>query len=244
VAVVTACVVVLIASRVNRAAPVALPTRAGPRVVDEVFADVRLDESSLGRFVESINSAAGRRVVRLDASIPQDAMYDSDVPAARALRGVRLGRVLAIANRLGANGVEWREERDEIVIGGAGTAPAAIEGRLYDVRDIAAEGNTWTAELHRAYKGPGPGHGVGIFGSKFPWMNVSWDGSEIAEVVRWTVIEPAWDAPKAEWRAAGLGGWVFVRAGEDGPRKVRQLLALLRRGDSGSPAAAAAGGGR
>jgi hypothetical protein len=225
---------VLIASRVNRAAPLALSTRAGPRVVDEVLADVRLDESSLRRFVESINSAAGQRVVRLDTNLPGEAMYDDGHQAARALRGVRLGRVLAIGNRLGANGVEWREERDEVVIGGAGTAPATVEGRLYDVRDIAAEADAWTAKLHRAYKGPRPGHGVGIFGSKFPWMDVEWSGAEIAGAIRWTISEGAWDDPKTGWRVTGAGGWVFVRAGEDGHRKVGQLLALLRRGDSES----------
>jgi hypothetical protein len=64
----------------------------------------------------------------------------------------------------------------------------------------------------------------------------------VAAIVREGVYPGLWNDPKVGWWVEGWAGWVYVRASKAGHRKVEQLLALLRRGDSGP--VTPVGGGR
>jgi hypothetical protein len=231
VSVVTALAVVTVASRVNRPARMRLSDQQ-TRVADQVLAEVRLEMGSLQQVVDSINRVAPGNV-RLDTSdLSDEDQQPINWPAPPALRNVRLGTALMVGTLpwRGYDGqVEWREEGGAIVVGGAGTATTPAEGRLYDVRDMLDEAETWSKPLRPPHARPAQQRG--LFGGG-PDDIEPLQADDIANVIKEIVDPRLWDDPASTWQACGWGGWVFVNASARGHRDVQRLLAMLRRGDS------------
>jgi hypothetical protein len=244
VAVGSALVVVLAASRVNRPERVRL-LEEPPHVADRVLAEVRLETSSLRKVLGSIDRAAPGAVRLDEASLSEDDQTTYNWPAQPPLRNVRLGKALMLGTQQwrGDDGVEWREAGGAIVVGGPGSASAPPVGRLYDVRDILDEAEAWSKPLRPLHPRPAQ---QGIFGGAGGRSTVQQRGlfgggpddveplraDSIASAIMDVVDPRMWDTPKSNWQACGWAGWVFVRASPRALRDVERLLALMRRGES------------
>lgn len=129
VAAMSATLTVLVASRVNRPVEPGAPLSWQPGVMDEVLPDVRMDATSLSHLIDSINTAAVRPRVRLDATglrVNPLTLRTGDARPAH-WRNARIGDVLAMAAR-GAfhdGTIEWREQGGTIVVG----CPGPLECR-------------------------------------------------------------------------------------------------------------------
>jgi hypothetical protein len=226
VAVATAAVIVGVGSRVNRPGAAGWAEQNKARVADEVLAEVRLDERSLATVVDSINTAAGRRRVRLDfgslGGIRQ-ALVDTSAnrPAPQRLRNVRLGQVLGRAAEpwFYEYPIEGHEEAREIVIAARGTRPRTMQVRTYDVTDLLVGADAWSNRLQGDARPIGQASGVA-------------SAAELAQMINEVIFPYSWQ-PNALPHVSGWGGWLLLRGDEAGQRKLEQFLALLRRGDSG-----------
>jgi hypothetical protein len=233
-------------------------------VADEVLKEVRLDPRTLPGLIESINEAAGRQRVVLNTagaapelSLPPPPLQDDE---GTVLWDVRLGTALAI----GARGafVSWRETHQQLVVDDPVTAeaPPPLLARVYDVRDLLADAEAWAAPLRGTRPrnagglfGGGGGATAGAMSGRVPPMTLgagcvfvflgaptppvsdeTATAAGVAGLIKDVVNSEPWDETPAAPRAEGWGGWLYVRASEVGHRRVERLLALLRRGDSGS----------
>lgn len=248
VSVTAALLVVAVASRVNRGPARARVLDEWPTAADRMLAEVEVDASrSLAEGVELINRAApgGVRVEWVNLQ-PEDwhARGWPEAGEALRLRDVRLGTAVALWARMrGEDGLEWRLEKDAIVIGGPGTATEDLVGRLYDVGDIATDVEVWLARLGPlAESQPGGG---GLFsggGGSAPAPTLSqvkggpvyWDAADELALLICQTIHPAdWSRAGGLWVAWGWHRWIYVRAPLETHRMVERLLMIVRRGDSG-----------
>jgi hypothetical protein len=224
--------VVLVGSRVNRSSRVRILDEP-PRAADRVLPMLQLDTTSLAAVVDSINQA-GDRTIRLESShVTDDDRRTNQWPTPPPMHNVRLGTALTMATQSWHGydaGIELRDENGKLIVGGKSATTPAAEARLYDVRDILAEAETWSTPLRPRH--PRPPHQQGLFSSGNYEDYGPLRAAEIANMIRDTIYPQLWDNPPANWLAQGWAGWVFVYASPAAHRQVERLLALVRHGES------------
>jgi hypothetical protein len=109
----------------------------------------------------------------------------------------------------------------------------AVEGRLYDVRDILANAQRWEKPLRpdkAAQLSTMQQRGV-ISGMNYAYGADDSTASEVASMMESLLRDPGVNSP-ASAQASAWAGWVHVRATPYEHRHVELFLRLLRRGDS------------
>lgn len=223
ISVTTACLVVLIGSRIN---PINQPAATAPTASDEVLSQVDVNDESFGAAIDSIRRTCRSKIILNDQELERVGLETYYVPADDRstknhlrLTNVRLGTVLSVVLKaFGRRPIECRVNRDTITIG---AAPEILR-RVYDVRDIVAECDR--------YWGPPPSQpSAGTRGSDPPSVEER-VGEDLTFSLRALDIE--WDGRNVLWHASSWGGWLIIDSTPSGHRQIEQFLELLRRGES------------